>query len=140
MLDIGARLKMARKSKGFSQESLAETIGVSRGVIYNIEKGIAQPQEIVIRAVCAALQINRDWLVYEKGEMDAILFMETCSPLVLEICCSLEKLTEREQIFILDIIKSIQKNKVNVSDSGEAYREECTSLDGNNRNKKMYLL
>ena len=36
-MGIGARLKQARSSKGYTQNSLADAIGVSRGVITNIE-------------------------------------------------------------------------------------------------------
>ncbi|WP_418710114.1 helix-turn-helix domain-containing protein, partial [Anaerotruncus massiliensis (ex Liu et al. 2021)] len=34
---LGARLNYARRKRGYTQNSLAEEIGVSRGVIYNLE-------------------------------------------------------------------------------------------------------
>ena len=33
---LGERLKYARKKNGYTQDSLAEIIGVSRGVIFNL--------------------------------------------------------------------------------------------------------
>ena len=38
MNTLGERLNYARKQKGYTQDSLAQTIGVSRGVIFNLEK------------------------------------------------------------------------------------------------------
>lgn len=38
MNTLGERLNYARKQKGYTQDSLAQTIGVSRGVIFNMEK------------------------------------------------------------------------------------------------------
>lgn len=36
-MKMGERLRKARKAKGYTQESLAAAIGVSRGVVTNIE-------------------------------------------------------------------------------------------------------
>jgi len=68
---LGGRLKHARKNKGFTQDSLAETIGVSRGVIFNLEKNKTEPQTIVINAICQTLNINKDWLMNGSGEMES---------------------------------------------------------------------
>lgn len=51
MNTLGERLYYVRKSKGYTQDSLAESIGVSRGVIFNLEKNKTQPQLIVINAI-----------------------------------------------------------------------------------------
>ena len=40
---LGERLNYARKNRGFTQDSLAESIGVSRGVIFNLEKNKTEP-------------------------------------------------------------------------------------------------
>lgn len=60
---LGERLKYTRKKHGYTQDSLAEIIGVSRGVIFNLEKNKTEPQSIVINAICQTLKINKDWLV-----------------------------------------------------------------------------
>ena len=62
MNTLGERLNYARKQKGYTQDSLAQTIGVSRGVIFNLEKNKTEPQAIVINAVCQILNINKEWL------------------------------------------------------------------------------
>ena len=70
MNTLGERLYYIRKSKGYTQDSLAESIGVSRGVIFNLEKNKTQPQLIVINAICQTLNINKEWLVNGIGEME----------------------------------------------------------------------
>ncbi len=60
---LGERLKYTRKKHGYTQDSLAEIIGVSRGVIFNLEKNKTEPQSIVINAICQTLKINKNWLV-----------------------------------------------------------------------------
>ena len=56
METLGGRLCYARRKNGYTQESLAEAIGVSRGVIYNLEKNKTQPQRIVVNAICEELE------------------------------------------------------------------------------------
>ena len=46
-MTISERLKYVRKMRGFTQESLAASIGASRGVINNIEYGKVGPQPFV---------------------------------------------------------------------------------------------
>ena len=43
-MTLGERLALVRKEKGYTQESLGDTIGVSRGVIFNLEKNKTEPQ------------------------------------------------------------------------------------------------
>lgn len=72
MNTLGDRLNYARKQKGYTQESLAQTIGVSRGVIFNLEKSKTEPQAIVANAVCQVLKINKEWLMEGTGNMEQI--------------------------------------------------------------------
>ena len=67
---LGARLNYARRKRGYTQNSLAEEIGVSRGVIYNLEKDKTSPQPIVINAICQTLKISQNWLMTGDGEME----------------------------------------------------------------------
>ena len=71
-MDIGERLKEARKSFNISQDNLADKIGVSRGVITNIEHGKTEPTQLVLNAICNALSINKEWLLNGTGEMYAL--------------------------------------------------------------------
>lgn len=109
--DIGSRLKLARKKRGLSQDSLASLIGTSRGVITNIELNkIADPQPLVINSICNVLKLNKDWLLLGLGEMDFIDNACSQSKALEEIALYSKSLSEEEQLYILDLIKTYQRH------------------------------
>lgn len=110
MNDVSERLKEARKSKGITQGALAEMIGVSRGVIQNIEYGNTSPSKIVTQAICTALQINEEWLLTGKEPKSSeIMNMEKSVRIISEIYDSVQKLSEEEQEYILKLIRDFQE-------------------------------
>ena len=110
-MSIGQRLKEARKSCKMSQDMLAEKIGASRGVITNIEHDkITKPQPMVINAICNVLEINKEWLLDGLGPMNVPADKNQDSQILSEIYEQAQKLSEEEQLFILDMIKSYTKH------------------------------
>lgn len=106
-MTIGQRLKEARKARGITQDMLAKKIGTSRGVITNIEHNkIAEPQPMVINAICSALQINREWLMENVGEMDVNHSVSSNAKILSDIYDYAQRLSTDEQLFILDMIKA----------------------------------
>lgn len=61
--EIGARINQARKSKGITQEQLAESMDVSIQMISNLELGkkAVRPENIV--KLCIALDISADYIL-----------------------------------------------------------------------------
>lgn len=109
-MTIGERLKEARKARGYTQDTLAEKIGASRGVITNIEHDkIEEPQPMVITAICNVLHISKDWLLDGMGTMELSEEAVKNAKVLLEINTLAEQLSEDEQRYILDIIKSYQR-------------------------------
>lgn len=111
LMGIGARLKQVRNLKGYTQNSLADAIGVSRGVITNIEHEKAEPQLLVIREICYVLGINMSWLLNGDPPMEDEEKQEKSIRLLAEIYHSASLLSEAEQDYILDLIKTFQKHK-----------------------------
>lgn len=106
-MSIGQRLKEARKIRGISQSTLAEKIGASRGVITNIELDkVNEPQGMVIKAICDALEINADWLITGRGSMEKRVRDSTKGDIVDEINTCVQELSANEQLYILDTIKT----------------------------------
>lgn len=110
-MSIATRLKQARKFRGYTQDALANTIGVSRGVISNIEYEKTQPQLLVLHAICEVLQIDERWLLTGKGQMDYGPDQEASTRLLLEIYTSAKALSSEEQDYILDMIRTFQKHR-----------------------------
>lgn len=55
-------LKAARVEKGFTQDALAEKLGVSKRTIVNWENGEVELKPLVIYALSAVYQMNPDFL------------------------------------------------------------------------------
>lgn len=110
-MNLASRLKQARKSKGYTQDALANAIGVSRGVISNIEYEKSKPQTLVIRAICDVLQIDENWLISGYGQMEGGPVLEKSTRLLSDIYNSAKELSESGQDYILDMIKTFQKHR-----------------------------
>ena len=108
MNTLGERLKYVRKRKDYTQDSLAEAIGVSRGVIFNLEKNKTTPQVIVINAICQTLKINKNWLMDGAGEMENMAEASRSAKILEELKELVSGLSEDEQLYILDTIKALQ--------------------------------
>ncbi len=59
------KLKSARAAKDFSQQQLAEAVGVSRQTISSIEKGDYNPTINLCIAICKTLDKTLDELFWE---------------------------------------------------------------------------
>lgn len=106
-MTVGQRLKEARKTRGLTQDMLAEKIGTSRGVITNIEHNkIFEPQPMVVNALCRELHIHKEWLLTGAGPMDVDSEVLDSEKILSEIYDYTQRLSTHEQLFILDMIKS----------------------------------
>ena len=65
-MDFKERVFQARKAKGFSQEDLAEMIGVSRQAVSKWETGETMPDIEKLIALCNALDLNMEYLALGK--------------------------------------------------------------------------
>lgn len=62
------RLKAARAGKDWSQQQLADAVGVSRQTVNAIEKGDYNPTIRLCLAICKALGCTLDDLFWEEDE------------------------------------------------------------------------
>ncbi len=106
---LGDRLNYVRKQKGYTQDSLAESIGVSRGVIFNLEKNKTDPQTIVINAICQTLKIRKDWLMNGTGEMEDTSETSRSAKILSELYEVAKGLSEDEQLYLLDTVKALKR-------------------------------
>ena len=58
------RLKELRTARGFSQQALADTVGVSRNTISSIETGQYSPTAKLALILCIALDVQFEELFY----------------------------------------------------------------------------
>ena len=60
MKDLGNRLSQLRKSKGLTQEELAESAGINLRTIQRIESGETEPHGNTLRSICQVLEVQID--------------------------------------------------------------------------------
>jgi len=68
-MDIGQKLRKARLKAGFTQEQIAETIGVSRQTISNWERGHSYPDIASVLSLSEAYAVSLDELLKEAEDM-----------------------------------------------------------------------
>lgn len=108
MNTLGERLHYVRKKNGYTQNTLAQTIGVSRGVIFNLEKNKTAPQTIVVNAICRVLKINKEWLMYGRGEMEDTGELLLSTKILAELYQIILELSEEEQAYLLEVARSLR--------------------------------
>lgn len=67
--EINDRITLLRKSLGLSQTAFGEKLGVSRGVIKNIDEHNTVPKPEFLTLVYRIYGADYDWLMIGEGEM-----------------------------------------------------------------------
>ena len=73
---LGEQIKRCREKRGFTQEQLAEKIGVSIETISSIDRGIKMPRLQNFVAIANQLGVSADELL--QDELDFILPQNLC--------------------------------------------------------------
>lgn len=66
---VNERITLVRKSLKLSQTAFGEKLGVSRGVIKNIDESITTPKSEFLSLICKVYNVDPDWLETGEGEM-----------------------------------------------------------------------
>ena len=67
--EITPRVKILRQALGMSQTDFGAKIGVTRGVINNLDRGLTELQDPLLSLVCSVFNARREWLETGEGEM-----------------------------------------------------------------------
>lgn len=108
MTDFKTRFAFIRNKRSYTQVALAKAIGVSRGVISNIEYGMTKPSQITINALCEALNVNEEWLMNGTGDIEP---SNDRSKLLNKLYRECSELSEAEQLYVLDFIEIMKKHQ-----------------------------
>ena len=68
-MTINERIKEVRRSSSLSQTAFADRLGVTRGVITNIEGGLTTPKDSFVNLICREFSVSVAWLTDGVGEM-----------------------------------------------------------------------
>ena len=67
--EITPRVKILRRTLGLSQTEFGVKIGVTRGVINNLDRGVTDLQDPLLSLICSVFNVRREWLETGSGEM-----------------------------------------------------------------------
>lgn len=81
---MNERLKKLRKVLDLSQEEFGKKLGVSRGVIVNMELSRAEIKPLFIEHLCSVFNVNEEWLNTGIGEMFKLKKEDVISQLTRE--------------------------------------------------------
>lgn len=70
--NLGQRIHSARESAGFTQEALAEAIGVSRTAVARWENGDIEPKLQNLICLSEILNVSTDWLLGVKTDTNFV--------------------------------------------------------------------
>jgi len=72
-MKINEKIKALRLKDKMTQQKFADTLGVTRGYVTNIESGKVKPTELMINCIALMYEVNKDWLLNDECEdMDAL--------------------------------------------------------------------
>ena len=98
---IGQRIRKFRKAHSFSQEELAEKVGISTTHMSHIETVNTKLSLAVLVKTALALEVSTDDILFDQGTINR-------SNLTDQIMEVLDACTPQELIIMYDIIKATQ--------------------------------
>jgi len=66
---IGERIAMVRKSRDYTLEKFGEAIGIKKGSVSLLERGINTPADRTIFMICNRFHVSEQWLRTGEGDM-----------------------------------------------------------------------
>ncbi len=101
--EIGQRIRRIRKSKGISQEMLAEKVGISTTHMSHIETANTKLSLPVFISIAETLDVSTESLLYDTPR-------EGINDAMQEINAILESCTIRESRMIVEIVKATKRS------------------------------
>ena len=113
MIDFGDKVCKLRESKGMTQTSFAELLGVSRGKISQIELNNSRPTIDFILVVINTFSISADYFFYENIDLKEIndTNISTKTNLVTEPTPKYEAKNDNHLLIIIESLKDQIKTK-----------------------------
>ena len=96
-LDIGIRIREARKKNGFTQQMLADAIGVSEIYISQLERGMKLPSLALFIQIINALDVSADYVLRDAVHTGKDFVYE-------EVAELLDGLTSKQRRGAIDIL------------------------------------
>lgn len=114
---LGEKLRMVREEQGLSQAELAKQIGVSPGLIWQIEHGKVQPSISILEKIAHALGTSVSYMLMEDEAIEKVLSVlgEDVRKLlinekVVNILRMISNMSEEEIMYVMGMVQLYKKN------------------------------
>lgn len=119
---MGNRIKILRKTLGLTQEEFGRKLGVSKNVIYNIEKEKIEIKDVLINHICEVYNANKCWIETGEGSMlsevqDDVKFAELSAKILKnddefmkKVLFTFYSLTDEQRETVIEIAKGLVKD------------------------------
>jgi len=104
---IGTRIKELRTNKKLKQYELAELIDIDEKYLSNIERGVSTCSYKVLLKIANELEASLDYICASNLKYNLI---KNENPITSTINIELNKMNDKQQRCVLDLITSINKN------------------------------
>ena len=111
MYDLGEKIKRLRFEKKWSQDVLAEKIGVGRQYISRYETGRVLPSADTLRKLAEIFEVSVDYLL--NNETNNLAGLGLKDKKLLDLFTEVEKMDENDQITVRNLLEAmVMKNKL----------------------------
>ncbi len=116
-MDIGAKIKAARISKGMTQEELGKILGVQKSAIAKYENGrIVNIKRSTLKKISDVLEIRPSELIFEKIEKNPVGTAEQHIEMITDVDLAelfqdFKLLDARERKIVKDLAHSLAEAK-----------------------------
>ncbi|MEE0874140.1 MAG: helix-turn-helix transcriptional regulator [Ruminococcus sp.] len=110
-MPISERIRTLRKELKLSQEAFGEKIGVSKGVIVNLELERAPAKDLMLKMICRTFNVNPLWLENGEGEM----FLDTPDTILDDLAVEFD-LSPTEKNIVANYLRMSPEDRRKVSD------------------------
>lgn len=91
-MKFNEKLIKLRKSNGYTQEELAEKLGVSRQAVARWEAGETTPEMAMLIGLCKAFEVSADYLI--RDEVETVNDI----PIIREKNCEIDEAKEKKRL------------------------------------------
>lgn len=108
-MNLTTRILCSRKDKKFSQQALADLIGVSRSALAQWETSMSSPSLSNLRKIAETLEVSFEWLATGRGNQYLMLATDVISDSDVdgEIIGQLHRMNLMKKRAILNVIKAM---------------------------------
>ena len=118
-MNTSEKIKLIRKANNLTQAEFANSIGISRGNLANIERGNVAATPIFINCVSLLYNIDKNWLIDDTN--DDLSFLNSSVNMQTLITEKYEQLDDKYKKFVENQINQLldiqnTKDKINSED------------------------